>query len=89
MMQLKLDGSEIPTSEVYPPKPKGAKRYLRPIELWGPCPEPGHTCGECDHCCSKRWSRVYYKCEEWKDSNGPATDIRLKWPACAKFKPEE
>jgi hypothetical protein len=40
------------------------------------------TCGECDHC--KRQGR-YVKCD-LNSTGGPATDIRLKWPACVSFK---
>jgi hypothetical protein len=39
------------------------------------------TCGECAHCV--RHGR-YIKCE-LNATNGPGTDIRLKWPACISF----
>lgn len=39
------------------------------------------TCGECAHC--YRHGR-YIKCD-LNSTSGPATDIRLKWPACVSF----
>lgn len=39
------------------------------------------TCGECSHCCR---NGRYIKCD-LNATNGPGTDIRLKWPACVSF----
>lgn len=44
----------------------------------------GETCRTCGHMVRKTWNRVYLKCDLW-DSNGPASDIRLKWPACSQW----
>jgi hypothetical protein len=42
----------------------------------------GHgTCGECSHCCR---NGRYIKCD-LNATNGPGTDIRLKWPACVSY----
>ena len=46
----------------------------------------GHTCGDCGH---KRedlggYSRHWYKCA-LTPGGGPATDIRVRWPACVKW----
>ena len=51
----------------------------------GPGPE-GAICGDCTH-----FYRVggvagrYYKCDLRKNTGGPATDHRVRWPACAKY----
>jgi hypothetical protein len=46
----------------------------------------GGTCGDCEH--SYRTGlghRGWWKCELVPATNGPGTDIRLKWPACASW----
>lgn len=47
---------------------------------------PGETCGSCVH---KRKTPMtagtYYKCDLGGMSRGPATDIRVRWPACEKW----
>lgn len=41
------------------------------------------TCGTCAHArCFGHGKRTYWKCELVEMTHGPATDIRLKWPAC-------
>lgn len=45
----------------------------------------GETCKSCEHCWAKRYSGTYYKCELTPDSKGPATDVRVRWPACEKW----
>ena len=53
--------------------------------------EPVQTrCKTCRHCLRKRHRSFRgYRCRFRRDSNGPATDHRLKWPACAKYEPKE
>lgn len=46
----------------------------------------GERCGTCSRRIRKTWDKVYWKCEFW-DSNSSASDIRLKWPACGRWKP--
>lgn len=47
----------------------------------------GETCGSCAHAVagpgghSKRW----WKCDLSASTRGPATDIRVRWPACSKW----
>ena len=47
------------------------------------------TCRTCDH---KRGivyhNRTYYKCALMKETRGAATDIKLKWSACERWKRE-
>jgi len=46
---------------------------------------PGRTCAECAHVRVAVHVRRYYKCELAGLTHGPATDIRLSWPACVRF----
>ena len=48
----------------------------------------GKTCGQCANLFDNGHggrSRRYYKCQWLPTTNGPATDWRLRWPACGKF----
>lgn len=47
--------------------------------------EPGETCGTCAHLRVKQFAGRYFKCALARDTNGPATDVRKKWPACERF----
>lgn len=49
----------------------------------------GETCGSCSHHFVKAFSKNYHKCDFTQDSAGPATDIRVRWPACSKWAPKE
>lgn len=42
----------------------------------------GETCRSCRH---PRKAGEYWKCQIGPLSHGPATDLRLKWPACEKW----
>jgi hypothetical protein len=47
--------------------------------------EWNRTCGDCDHhVISGGHARPYHKCR-LNISSGPATDIRVSWPACQRF----
>jgi hypothetical protein len=50
---------------------------------------PGETCGSCSHHYTKKFANAYHKCDFTPDSFGAATDIRVRWPACVKWEPEE
>lgn len=54
-----------------------------------PLREPaGETCGSCARCRYKAGhAKRYYKCALTPDTAGPATDIRVRWPACEKWEP--
>lgn len=45
----------------------------------------GRKCGECEHLFQKVFNRNYYKCGLRANTNGAATDHRLKWHACRWF----
>ena len=54
------------------------------LALYGPGPE-GKTCDGCALLVGIAKAKTYYKCKQRKYTNGPATDHKRKWPACAKF----
>lgn len=45
----------------------------------------GETCRTCVHARCVKLGKTYHKCALVKATGGPATDIRLKWPACARW----
>jgi hypothetical protein len=45
----------------------------------------GETCGSCRHHIVRRLAGRYHKCALGPDSHGSATDIRVGWPACARW----
>lgn len=53
--------------------------------LLGPGPE-GARCKECEHLEGHTYAKTYYKCALRNNTGGPATDHRVNWKACAKFK---
>lgn len=51
-----------------------------------PLREPsGEKCGSCKHLFAHKWSKTYHKCGIGPVSHGPATDVRVRWPACVKW----
>lgn len=46
------------------------------------------VCGTCAHCVANRMNRTYWKCAKVFVTNGPATDVRLSWPACDLWEKE-
>lgn len=50
--------------------------------------ENGHHCGDCGHMKRRNMGGTYIKCD-LNDTHGPATDIRLSWPACSQWKARE
>lgn len=45
------------------------------------------TCGDCDHHVVKGGhARDFHKCDAVYVTSGPATDVRVSWPACQKFR---
>lgn len=49
--------------------------------------EWGFTCGTCAHHRVQRMSGTYHKCA-LRDTGSEATDIRLGWPACTRYRIE-
>jgi hypothetical protein len=64
------------------------RRGVHPLTLL-PLLHPGwnRTCGDCDHhVISSGHAKTFHKCDAVPITNGPATDIRVSWPACQKFR---
>lgn len=40
------------------------------------------TCGNCAHHYERQLGHVYHKCDQVHETAGPATDVRVSWPAC-------
>lgn len=58
-------------------------------DLPGSGPE-GKRCKDCAHHWShQECTKRYHKCGLVKATGGPATDIRVRTPACAKFKDKD
>jgi hypothetical protein len=53
-------------------------------KVYGKGPD-GKRCKQCVYIYAKSYSKTYYKCAKRPDTNGPATDHRVNWFACAKF----
>lgn len=47
------------------------------------------TCGTCVHHFVRQFAGAYHKCRLVRSTGGPATDIRVSWPACEKWQSEE
>lgn len=75
MQQLELfDGIHIP--------PLNPNEMVR---VFGRGPA-GAKCRTCKHLQKKTRGKIYYKCRYRADTNGPGTDHRAGWDACALYK---
>lgn len=45
----------------------------------------GRTCETCRHLIVKTFDKRYWKCELRGNTDGSATDHRVRWPACGRF----
>lgn len=82
-----LFGYEIPVTE------DDRRRFYREAEIenpmvraYGKHENPAFRCKDCVYLYYKEYAHRYYKCSLRGDTNGPGTDHRKFWPACAKFK---
>ena len=57
------------------------------VNVYGRGPE-GCICKNCSHLYVKQYSGKYFKCDLRKNTNGPGSDHRVRWPACAKYTTE-
>jgi len=75
MEQLELfDGVDIP--------PLNPNEMVR---IFGKGPQ-GAKCRTCKYLKRKTRGRTYFKCQYRSDTNGPGTDHRAGWDACALYK---
>lgn len=58
------------------------------VQAYGYSPE-GKRCKQCKHLFYKQYANKYYKCALRQNTNGPGTDQRVNWNACAKFEEGE
>lgn len=79
MKQLELGlGLEIPVqTKVEQPNPM--------VHIHGCSTTESATCKTCKHLYKKEFTGTYYKCGLFGDTNGSATDFRLKWNACRHY----
>lgn len=69
---------EVAERSKYPP------RLLKMWAVHGRAAE-GVTCKTCCHCLPFDYhNKRYYKCDQFKITNGAGTDWRIRWPACGK-----
>lgn len=68
--------------------PTGHKLHAAMIRRYGAGPE-GQTCRGCKWLRRNGHSRSYLKCGKTLMTNGPASDWRLKWPACGQYDTKE
>jgi hypothetical protein len=66
------------------PGPKRRTIYKTPLLMFGRGPV-GKTCATCDNHVVRRMGNHYHKCKAWSMSSSSATDIRVRWPACARY----
>jgi len=50
---------------------------------------PGKRCKSCAYLTHYDYTRRYYKCEVYGESSSAATDWRVNYPACGKWKGEK
>ena len=61
-------------------------RVLRGLHPTGdPLGPESETCGSCAHRVTRGYGSKYHKCSLRPITGGPATDIRIKWRACARW----
>jgi hypothetical protein len=68
------------------------------VDAWGRKTNPmlghcglgpdGAKCATCVHLARIIYARTYYKCELRRNTHGPATDHRVRWPACGRYEEE-
>jgi len=51
-------------------------------------PGHGHRCGDCAHHYVRQLAGRYHKCRLIPATGGPASDIRVRWPACDAWEAE-
>lgn len=86
MKQIDIFGNEVNLDDIPQPK-RGRGKTPTMQERYGIL--DGKICKECVYCDAHFQTRTWYKCRLWlKQFKGssPASDIRLRWPACKKFK---
>ena len=88
MKQTTLFGNDIDFEKLeFAKQKKSGRKTLTMQQMFGTIPDK--TCKTCEHCIRHFQSRAWYKCEIWDNcfrGSSAASDIRLKWQACKKYK---
>lgn len=87
-----LLGHEVSEKEFAMTPAEKRRKYSQPRGYAAPpgTGPKGETCRTCAFACGHRHNaKTYYKCDLIKPTNGAGTDIRLKSPACSRWKKEE
>lgn len=59
------------------------------LTMYGPGPE-GARCGSCSHLFLVGGvAGRYWKCDLRRNTGGPGTDHRFRWPACGRYEQDE
>lgn len=82
MKQLSLFPPADPDAERFDVRTTNAKQNPM-VRLIGEY--PGEKCKNCAHFVRKHVTKTFFKCALRRDTNGPGTDIRANWQACARF----
>lgn len=64
------------------------KKLVRPQDQHG-LANNGFTCKSCKFLVYHERDKRYYKCEKWHMSACSASDVRVSWPACKLFEPDD
>jgi len=91
-----MPGNQISMIDGYeydPPSPMeiaaNNRRLIKPQDKYG-LANNGKTCKTCANKLSWDYhDKRYHKCLKWKVSHSLATDIRVSWPACKLYQPED
>ena len=96
MVQLQLDGQPVEvTPRLSADRKRTLRRRIRLEQGYHPATlrrlaDNGMTCGDCAaHRAFDRDTRTFHKCQSAGVTRGPATDIRVGWPACELFRAAE
>lgn len=67
---------------------KAKARHANPlVPFYGEGPA-GAICKNCTHLIRRGGcTRIYLKCDLRKNTRGPGTDHKARWPACGRFQP--
>ena len=79
-----LFGAPLVEPQKKRPGRKRSAPYSAMRGTYGACTVKGAKCGNCANLAynEMRSGKRFYKCGLVKPTNGPGTDVRLKWSAC-------
>ena len=88
-MKIFTDDFSLDPYDEIPPTPKSAiktsPKHRRMLTIYGKDKE-NRTCKGCDYLVKRQYSQAHYKCTLSGETSSTASDWRLKWDACRKYK---